>query len=84
MSVQVLKLAQKLLKVCCEPRVHTARGAWFCVMGVCVQELESSRSSAISISPLLISVTRVVLLSALSAVLSDVLGFNLRLWKLPK
>lgn len=48
-----------------------------------LKELEAPRKiSGISISPFLYNITRVVVLSAFSTVASDLLGFNLRLWKL--
>lgn len=48
-----------------------------------LKELETSNKLAgISMSPVLFNFTRVVLLSAFSAVVSDLLGFKLKLWKL--
>eukprot|EP00667_Euglena_gracilis_P006082 EG_transcript_6130 len=43
-----------------------------------------SKISGFAMNPTLYNVVRVVLLSALSACLSDTLGFNLRLWTLTK
>eukprot|EP01012_Entosiphon_sulcatum_P063049 TRINITY_DN8998_c0_g1_i3.p2 TRINITY_DN8998_c0_g1~~TRINITY_DN8998_c0_g1_i3.p2 ORF type:complete len:158 (-),score=46.75 TRINITY_DN8998_c0_g1_i3:268-741(-) len=40
--------------------------------------------SGLSMNPFLYNATRIVLLSALSAVLSELCGFNIRLWKLVK
>eukprot|EP00668_Euglena_longa_P038733 GGOE01049797.1.p1 GENE.GGOE01049797.1~~GGOE01049797.1.p1 ORF type:complete len:559 (-),score=164.70 GGOE01049797.1:199-1875(-) len=43
-----------------------------------------SKISGFAMNPMLYHVVRIVLLSALSACLSDTLGFNLRLWTLTK
>ncbi|XP_078402599.1 protein PHTF1-like isoform X6 [Cetorhinus maximus] len=49
----------------------------------CAQELDSPfRVYGLTRNPLLYNITRVVILSAVSGVISDLLGFNLRLWKI--
>lgn len=40
-----------------------------------------SKLSGLAMNPVLYNVTRVVLVSALSGVMSDTLGFNIKLWK---
>ena len=40
------------------------------------------RISGISMDPMLYNVTRVVLLSAFSAAVSELLGFDVKMWKL--
>ncbi|XP_062323368.1 protein PHTF1-like [Osmerus eperlanus] len=40
------------------------------------------RLLGLTVNPLVYNITRVVILSALSAVVSDLLGFNIRLWKI--
>lgn len=42
---------------------------------------QPNKISGISMSPWMYHVTRVVVLSAFSAVVSDMLGFKLKLWK---
>jgi hypothetical protein len=47
------------------------------------QELESPfKISGISANPLILNVTKVVVLSAFSAVLTELLGFKLKLYKI--
>ncbi|XP_061639692.1 putative homeodomain transcription factor 1 isoform X1 [Phyllopteryx taeniolatus] len=40
------------------------------------------RLLGLTVNPLIYNITRVVILSAVSAVVSDLLGFNIRLWKI--
>ncbi|XP_038675978.1 protein PHTF1-like isoform X1 [Scyliorhinus canicula] len=48
-----------------------------------LKELDSPfRVYGLTMNPLLYNITRVVILSAVSGVISDLLGFNLRLWKI--
>ncbi|XP_067863826.1 protein PHTF1-like isoform X2 [Heptranchias perlo] len=48
-----------------------------------LKELDSPfRLYGLTMNPLLYNITRVVILSAVSGVISDLLGFNLRLWKI--
>lgn len=48
-----------------------------------LKELDSPfRLYGLTTNPLLYNITRVVILSAISGVISDLLGFNLRLWKI--
>ncbi|XP_062921499.1 putative homeodomain transcription factor 1 isoform X2 [Mobula hypostoma] len=48
-----------------------------------LKELDSPfRLYGLTTNPLLYNITRVVILSAVSGVISDLLGFNLRLWKI--
>uniref|UniRef100_UPI00398E612C protein PHTF1-like isoform X5 n=1 Tax=Pristiophorus japonicus TaxID=55135 RepID=UPI00398E612C len=48
-----------------------------------LKELDSPfRLYGLTMNPLLYNITRVVILSAVSGVVSDLLGFNLRLWKI--
>ena len=50
---------------------------------VCLQELESPfRVSGLAANPLLYNITKVVVLSAFSAVLTELLGFKLKLYKI--
>ncbi|XP_058712016.1 protein PHTF1 isoform X3 [Poecile atricapillus] len=47
------------------------------------QELDSPfRLYGLTMNPLIYNITRVVILSAVSGVISDLLGFNIRLWKI--
>eukprot|EP00063_Salmo_salar_P014158 XP_013988993.1 PREDICTED: putative homeodomain transcription factor 1 isoform X2 [Salmo salar] len=47
------------------------------------QELDTPfRLLGLTVNPLIYNITRVVILSAVSAVVSDLLGFNIRLWKI--
>ncbi|OXB61679.1 hypothetical protein ASZ78_016155 [Callipepla squamata] len=49
----------------------------------CAQELDSPfRLYGLTMNPLLYNITQVVILSAVSGVISDLLGFNLKLWKI--
>ncbi|XP_049590071.1 putative homeodomain transcription factor 1 [Syngnathus scovelli] len=43
---------------------------------------EPFRLLGLTVNPLIYNITRVVILSAVSAVVSDLLGFNIRLWKI--
>jgi len=53
-----------------------------CVCFIC-QELESPfRVSGLAANPLLYNITKVVVLSAFSAVLTELLGFKLKLYKI--
>lgn len=76
----VLKLATKLLKVSFLPPKSCLR----CTMintPVCLfcQELDTPfRLLGLTVNPLIYNITRVVILSAISAVISDLLGFNIR------
>lgn len=48
-----------------------------------MKELDTPfRLLGLTVNPLIYNITRVVILSAVSAVVSDVLGFNIRLWKI--
>ncbi|XP_047439706.1 putative homeodomain transcription factor 1 isoform X2 [Mugil cephalus] len=48
-----------------------------------MKELDTPfRLLGLTVNPLIYNITRVVILSALSAVVSDLLGFNIRLWKI--
>lgn len=48
-----------------------------------MKELDTPfRLLGLTVNPLVYNITRVVILSALSAVVSDLLGFNIRLWKI--
>uniref|UniRef100_H3B981 Putative homeodomain transcription factor 1 n=1 Tax=Latimeria chalumnae TaxID=7897 RepID=H3B981_LATCH len=48
-----------------------------------LKELETPfRLYGLTMNPLIFNITRVVILSAVSGVISDLLGFNLRLWKI--
>lgn len=48
-------------------------------MSVCPQELDSPfRLYGLTMNPLLYNITQVVILSAVSGVISDLLGFNLK------
>ncbi|TRY82720.1 hypothetical protein DNTS_018778 [Danionella cerebrum] len=48
-----------------------------------LKELDAPfRLHALSMNPLLYNITQVVILSAVSGVISDLLGFNLKLWKI--
>lgn len=40
------------------------------------------RLYGLTMNPLIYNITRVVILSAVSGVISDLLGFNIRLWKI--
>ncbi|KTF80595.1 hypothetical protein cypCar_00008138 [Cyprinus carpio] len=47
------------------------------------QELDTPfRLLGLTVNPLIYNITRVVILSAISAAVSDLLGFNIRLWKI--
>lgn len=47
-----------------------------------LKELDGpNKLSGLSMNPVLYNVTRVVLVSALSGVMSDTLGFSVKLWK---
>ncbi|KAM5295432.1 protein PHTF1 isoform 3-T3 [Glossophaga mutica] len=49
----------------------------------CAQELDTPfRLYGLTMNPLIYNITRVVILSAVSGVISDLLGFNIRLWKI--
>lgn len=56
------------------------------LMGRLLNDLEAPyKVSGMSMSPLLYNITRVVVLSALSSVVSDAFGFKLKIWKaMPK
>lgn len=58
--------------------------AQFTYLTVCVyQELESPfKISGLSANPFLYNITKVIILSAFSAVLSEILGFKLKLYKI--
>ncbi|XP_041944130.1 putative homeodomain transcription factor 1 isoform X1 [Alosa sapidissima] len=48
-----------------------------------MKELDTPfRLLGLTVNPLIYNITRVVILSAISAVVSDLLGFNIRLWKI--
>ncbi|XP_065097550.1 putative homeodomain transcription factor 1 [Paramisgurnus dabryanus] len=48
-----------------------------------LKELDAPfRLLGLTVNPLIYNITRVVILSAISAVVSDLLGFNIRLWKI--
>ncbi|XP_012682955.2 putative homeodomain transcription factor 1 isoform X2 [Clupea harengus] len=48
-----------------------------------MKELDTPfRLLGLTVNPLVYNITRVVILSAISAVVSDLLGFNIRLWKI--
>lgn len=48
-----------------------------------LKELDGpNKLSGLSMNPVLYNITRVVLVSALSGVMSDTLGFNIKLWKI--
>ncbi|XP_073681757.1 putative homeodomain transcription factor 1 [Garra rufa] len=48
-----------------------------------LKELDTPfRLLGLTVNPLIYNITRVVILSAVSAVVSDLLGFNIRLWKI--
>ncbi|KAK3512905.1 hypothetical protein QTP70_028987 [Hemibagrus guttatus] len=48
-----------------------------------LKELDTPfRLLGLTVNPLIYNITRVVILSAVSAVISDLLGFNIRLWKI--
>uniref|UniRef100_A0AAY5EAQ5 PHTF1/2 N-terminal domain-containing protein n=1 Tax=Electrophorus electricus TaxID=8005 RepID=A0AAY5EAQ5_ELEEL len=48
-----------------------------------LKELDTPfRLLGLTVNPLIYNITRVVILSAISAVVSDLLGFNIRLWKI--
>ncbi|KAG9352805.1 hypothetical protein JZ751_017381 [Albula glossodonta] len=48
-----------------------------------MKELDTPfRLLGLTVNPLIFNITRVVILSAVSAVVSDLLGFNIRLWKI--
>ncbi|XP_068598415.1 putative homeodomain transcription factor 1 [Brachionichthys hirsutus] len=48
-----------------------------------MKELDAPfRLLGLTVNPLIYNITRVVILSAVSAVVSDLLGFNIRLWKI--
>ncbi|XP_060766879.1 putative homeodomain transcription factor 1 isoform X2 [Neoarius graeffei] len=48
-----------------------------------LKELDTPfRLLGLTVNPLIYNITRVVILSAISAVISDLLGFNIRLWKI--
>lgn len=48
-----------------------------------LKELDTPfRLLGLTVNPLIYNITRVVILSAISAAVSDLLGFNLRLWKI--
>ncbi|CDQ77692.1 putative homeodomain transcription factor 2 [Oncorhynchus mykiss] len=48
-----------------------------------MKELDTPfRLLGLTVNPLIYNITRVVILSAVSAVVSDLLGFNIRLWKI--
>ncbi|MFT7814124.1 putative homeodomain transcription factor 1 isoform X5 [Arapaima gigas] len=48
-----------------------------------MKELDTPfRLLGLTVNPLIYNITRVVILSAVSAVISDLLGFNIRLWKI--
>jgi hypothetical protein len=46
-----------------------------------MKDLDDSRMMAMPMSPLFTSFFKIIFLSATSAVTSQLLGFNLRLWK---
>ncbi|CAM9209534.1 unnamed protein product [Chrysoparadoxa australica] len=55
------------------------------IAGKLLKELEGpNKISGLSMSPMLYNITRMVLLSALSAVMTELLGFKLPMWKLMK
>lgn len=79
----ILKVAASLVKVrdlssmlyCTDRTVHQLPG---CSRSCVSQELDAPRTiSGLSMSPLLFNITRVVVVSAFSSVLSDLLGFKL-------
>lgn len=76
----VLKLATKLLKVRrinANATVATPKRAADCVF--VPQELDAPfRLYGLTMNPLLYNITQVVILSAVSGVISDLLGFNLK------
>lgn len=48
-----------------------------------LKELDTPfRLYGLTMNPLIYNITRVVILSAVSGVISDLLGFNIRLWKI--
>lgn len=48
-----------------------------------LKELDTPfRLLGLTVNPLIYNITRVIILSAVSAVVSDLLGFNIRLWKI--
>lgn len=50
-----------------------------CVLSVFLQELDTPfRLYGLTMNPLLYNITQVVILSAVSGVISDLLGFNLK------
>lgn len=50
-----------------------------CVLSVSLQELDTPfRLYGLTMNPLLYNITQVVILSAVSGVISDLLGFNLK------
>lgn len=74
----VLKLATKLLKV---PPHLSSRINKVCISNsfLCFQELDTPfRLYGLTMNPLLYNITQVVILSAVSGVISDLLGFNLK------
>ncbi|KAG7222190.1 hypothetical protein INR49_016588, partial [Caranx melampygus] len=77
----VLKLATKLLKVEREQVYHDTRHTE--VFNLLTNELDTPfRLYGLTMNPLLYNITQVVILSAVSGVISDLLGFNLKLWKI--
>lgn len=81
-SNSVLKLAADLLKVCvglCDDCTIFSFVFFSCVL----QELESPfKISGLNANPYLYTTVKVVILSALSGVLSEMLGFKLKLHKI--
>jgi hypothetical protein len=85
-SQTVLKLATKLLKELESPNrvsgkctpTHLAANS-----GLEASYLLLPRAG-FALNPYIYNITRVVLVSALSAAMSDVLGFNIKMWKLLK
>ncbi len=79
----VLRLATKLLKVRLSEKHHSLEKIKHALLALiiicCFQELDTPfRLLGLTVNPLIYNITRVVILSAISAAVSDLLGFNLR------
>lgn len=79
----VLRLATKLLKVRLSEKHRSLEIIKHALLALiiicCFQELDTPfRLLGLTVNPLICNITRVVILSAISAAVSDLLGFNIR------
>ena len=80
----VLKLAEALLKVGLLQKRYCYKNCMLTGSAcVCLQELENPfKISGLSVNPYLYNVTKVIILSAFSAALTELFGFKLKLYKI--